>query len=124
MDYEKSHALRQRLKQRKAAHLTALQRETSRIVAAAAEMGAKKVILFGSTSKGNAGLFSDLDFLIIMESELEFLIRTAEAYRRLKPEVGADILVYTPDELEMMLKQNNEFIRQAFTEGQVLYEAE
>jgi len=124
MDYEKSHALRQRLKQRKAAHLAALQREISRIAQAAVEMGAKKVVLFGSASKGNAGIFSDLDFLIIMDSEIEFLKRTSEAYRHLKPEVGADILVYTPAELKMMLKNNNEFIRQALTEGQVLYEAE
>ena len=97
---------------------------SSRSPAAAAAMGAKKVILFGSSAKENAGIFSDLDLLIIMESKLGFLKRTAEAYRRLRPEVGADILVYTPDELERMLKNNNAFIRQAFREGQVLYEAE
>ena len=124
MNYAESLALRQRLKRRKAAHLKVLQREISRLASAAAAMGAKKVILFGSTSKGNAGIFSDLDLLIIMDSELEFLKRTAEAYRQLKPEVGADILVYTPDELERMLQDKNEFIRQALTEGQVLYEAE
>jgi len=123
MDYEKSLAIRRRLKQRKAAHLEALRRETSRIVEEAAKMGAKKVILFGSFSQGSACIFSDLDILIIMDSELDFLTRTTEAYKRLKPEVGTDILIYTPDELKMMLKHKNEFIRRAFTEGQVLYEA-
>jgi predicted nucleotidyltransferase len=122
MKYEESLSVRHRLKQRKAAHLETLRRETSRIVEEAVRMGAKKVILFGSFSKGSAGIFSDLDLLIIMDSKLDFLKRTTEAYKRLRPKVGTDILVYTPDELKMMLKHKNEFIRRAVTEGQVLYE--
>ena len=123
MNHEESLSIRHRLKQRKTAHLETLERETSRIVAEAARMGAKKGILFGSFSRGNAGIFSDLDILIIMDSEVDFLTRTTEAYKRLKPKVGTDILVYTPYELNLMLKNKNEFIRRTFTEGQVLYEA-
>lgn len=121
--YNDSIAIRNRLQQRKTIHLQKLRRETDRIAAQAARMGAKKAVLFGSFSRGDAGIFSDLDILIIIESELDFLKRTADAYNRLKPEVAMDILVYTPKELQVMLARKNKFIQRILTEGQVIYEA-
>jgi hypothetical protein len=48
------------------------------------------------------GLTSDLDLLIIWDTPLSFLERTVELYRRLQLRVSADLLVYTPDEMERM----------------------
>jgi predicted nucleotidyltransferase len=111
---------RDRLKRRKKAHVEALMREAKRISDEVIKMGARKVILFGSMVRDNAGLSSDLDLLIVMDSQLDFIERGSDLFRRLKPEVGADIIVYTPEELEKM--QTNPFIRRIIAEGRVLYE--
>ena len=111
---------RDRLRERKKAHLEILTQEAKRISAEAVKMGARKIILFGSMVRDTAGLSSDLDLLIVMDSDLDFIERTADIFRRLKPEVGADIMVYTPEELERM--KTNPFIRRIITEGRVLYE--
>jgi hypothetical protein len=59
--------------------------------------------------------------MLIWDTPLGFLERTAEVYRRLQPQVAADLFVYTPDELTRMV--DTPFIRRALTEGRVLYAA-
>jgi len=46
---------------------------------------------------------SDLDLIIIWDTPLGFLERTVELYRRLRPRVATDLLVYTPSEMERMV---------------------
>jgi len=120
MKHQKLFATRNRLRERRKAHLETLTLEAKRISAEAAKMGARKVILFGSMVRDNAGLSSDLDILIVMDSDLDFIERTADIFHRLKPKVGADIMVYTPEELSRM--KTNPFIRRVMAEGRVLYE--
>jgi hypothetical protein len=70
-------------------------------------------------------LFTDLDILIVMESSLDFVTRTAEMYRYLTTfadtpiGVDMDLLVYTAEEL----RQNSQrgFIRQVLEEGELIY---
>jgi predicted nucleotidyltransferase len=56
----------------------------------------ERVVLFGSTARDEAGLTSDLDLLIVWDTDLPFLERTAALYRTLQPQVAVDLLVYTP----------------------------
>jgi len=84
-------------------------------------LGIQRVILFGSLVWGNPGLTSDVDLVLIWDTPLGFLERTAEVYRRLLPQVAADLFVYTPDELARMA--HTPFIRRALAEGRVLYAA-
>jgi len=98
-----------------------LQEETQRLTAAAAALGVRRVILFGSLARREGGLTSDLDLLIVWDTPLSFLERTVELYRRLKPCVAADLLVYTPAEMERMA--HTPLVRRALAEGKVLYEA-
>ncbi len=121
MSIDDANELRFRLKKRKEYHLKALWEEARRIAQEAAGLGACRVILFGSLATKTAGLFSDLDLLIEMETNLGFIERTVDVYQKLKPKVGTDLLIYTPGELNRM--RNNNLIRRVFTEGQVLYEA-
>ena len=114
-------ATREQLRRRRAAHREALQREVERLTAAAAALGAQRVVLFGSLTRGEPGLTSDLDLLIVWDTSLSFLERTAELYRRLRPRVAADLLVYTPAEMEHMAY--TPLVRRALQEGRVLYEA-
>lgn len=108
------------LKERREVHRQELRQELERLTEAAAKMGLQRMILFGSMSHGADGLLSDLDLLIVWDTPLDFLARTAEVYRRLQPRVAADLLVYTPDEMERMA--DTPLVRHALAEGKVLYE--
>ena len=112
---------RKRLRQRREAHQKALWQEVERLTTAASELGVQRIVLFGSLTRGEPGLTSDLDLLIVWDTPLDFLARTVELYRCLQPRVSADLLVYTPDELERMA--HTPLVRRALEEGRVLYEA-
>ncbi len=81
-----------------------------------------KIILFGSYCAGQIGEWSDLDLVIIKETQAPFLDRTRQVLELLKPQVGVDVLVYTPKEFEQ-LSQERAFVRQEIVaKGKVLYE--
>ena len=80
----------------------------------------QRAILFGSYAEGRRDLFTDLDILVVMESPLSFIDRTAEMYQYLPAPVDMDLLVYTPEEL--MRLQDRGFIRQALEKGITIYE--
>lgn len=80
----------------------------------------ERAILFGSYAAGSRDLFTDLDILIVMDSELDFVSRTAEMYRHLCCPVDVDLLVYTPQELER--NQDRAFLRQILEKGTTIYE--
>jgi predicted nucleotidyltransferase len=79
-----------------------------------------QVISFGSYARGKRDLFTDLDLIVIMETEKEFIQRTAELYQLLDHDVDLDLLVYTPEEFKKM--QEGGFLRHALQNGQVIYE--
>jgi predicted nucleotidyltransferase len=79
-----------------------------------------KVISFGSYAQGRRDLFTDLDLIIIMETEKDFLLRTGELYQLLSSDVDMDLLVYTPVEFQAL--QDRGFLRNAIDKGQVIYE--
>jgi len=80
----------------------------------------QKVILIGSFAAGRRDLFTDLDLVVVMDSPLDFVTRSAELGRQLQAEVALDLLVYTPDEIERM--RERPFMRHALKTGKVLYE--
>jgi predicted nucleotidyltransferase len=79
-----------------------------------------KVILIGSYASGRSDLFTDLDLVVVMDSEKDFVTRKAELYPELHAGVDLDLLVYTPDEFDRMKTQR--FLRHALKTGKVLYE--
>ena len=56
-----------------------------RLTKAAIEIGVKRIVLFGSAVKGHTGLTSDLDFLAVWDTPIDYIARTTELYRLLKP---------------------------------------
>jgi predicted nucleotidyltransferase len=82
-----------------------------------------KVILFGSAARGDADAESDLDVIVIKETEESFVERLEVMAKLCPPGVHADILVYTPEEIRTMVEEENPFITQALREGKLVYEA-
>lgn len=80
-----------------------------------------KIILFGSLATGQARLWSDIDLIVVVETQQRFLDRIKEVLLLLRPQVGLDVLVYTPEEFER-LSQERSFFRQEILKGKVLYE--
>lgn len=80
----------------------------------------QRVILFGSYARGQADLLTDLDLLVVMSSNLDFVSRCANLARQLQAGVALDVLVYTPDELERL--RDRPFIDHILKTGKVLYE--
>ena len=87
--------------------------------------GRQKAILFGSYARGDADEYSDIDLIIIAESERPFVERFKDfsALWKVSPVKAIDVLVYTPQEFQEMYEQENPFIVRAAEEGKVIYEA-
>jgi len=79
------------------------------------------VLLFGSVARGCARESSDIDLLIVRESNMTFKERMNVLYSEIDRSDDVDLLWYTNTELETM-KPKSSFIRMALREGTVLYE--
>jgi len=100
-----------------------MQEKLSKLLQALQDYHPQRVILFGSGARGDADAESDLDVLVIKDTDDPF-VRRLEAMAELCPlGVHADILVYTPHELHQMIDDGNPFILQALREGRTVYEA-
>jgi len=100
-----------------------LERELSLVVERLkTEYAPKQIILFGSLARGDIHEWSDIDLVIIKDTDKEFLDRLEEAVLIAKPEVGINLLVYTPEEFKEMIEEGNHFITEEIVEkGKVLY---
>ncbi len=81
----------------------------------------EKIILFGSLATGQVRLWSDIDLVMVSQTNLRFLDRTKAALLLLRPQVGLDLLIYTPEEFDR-LSRERPFFRQEILTGKVLYE--
>jgi len=86
------------------------------------EMGVDKAILFGSISRGTKSRKSDIDLLLVVETEERFFDRYRhfeKIYAQVKGR-SVDMLIYTPSELERIA--HRPFIRRILAEGKTIYE--
>ena len=96
-----------------------LEEAVSRILATGSPL---RIVLFGSHARGEAGPKSDLDLLIIEESNLPRYKRTARYLRALIGVFPAkDVVVWTPQEVEAWSRVPDAFITTALREGKTLY---
>jgi predicted nucleotidyltransferase len=86
------------------------------------QINAEAVILFGSYAKGTANENSDVDFLVVAESNLPRFKRSRKLYKLFKPyPFGMDILVYTPAEIEKGRRISQSFVSTVLQEGKTVY---
>jgi len=87
------------------------------------ELQPEKIILFGSYAYGTPSPGSDVDLLVIMETEESSKERSWAVSRLLIPRpFPVDILVRTPQEIQRALAKGDFFIREIIAQGRVLYE--
>jgi len=82
----------------------------------------KKAFLFGSYAIGKETRKSDLDLMIIMDTNKRFFERYDqfdEIYSTFKG-YAVDILIYTPEELEKI--SHRHFIKDILYKGKIIYE--
>lgn len=82
----------------------------------------QQIILFGSHAYGAPGPASDVDLLIVMDTEDRPAERIVGISRLLSPRpFPVDLIVRTPAELARDLKRVDSFMREAVEQGRVLY---
>lgn len=98
---------------------TKLKEMTEKIVA---EFKPEKIILFGSRAWGVPGPDSDVDVLVVKETDRS----TREVAREIDGAIfprpfPLDLLVYRPDQVEEGQARGDFFIKNILTKGRILY---
>ena len=95
------------------------------------KLGPDRVVLFGSTAAGATGEDSDIDLLVVLDTEhapktyddrLRLKMGVRRAIQDLGRRVAIDLLVYTKPEYRAFLAQRSSFSREIARTGRVLYE--
>ena len=98
-------------------------KEAERVI----EMAKNKIdpilmIVFGSVAKGTADEDSDLDLVLVKESDENSFIRSAKARLALEDSnIPIDIIVYTPEEFKRKLSDRYSLVYEAMTTGRVVH---
>jgi uncharacterized protein len=83
----------------------------------------EKIILFGSYVAGTPTADSDVDLLVIVDTQARPVDRYLHVSRLLRPRpFPLDLLVKTPEEIAHALAKEDAFVREIMTQGRVLYE--
>lgn len=82
----------------------------------------QQIVLFGSYAYGEPDIHSDLDLLVVMDSDepiAQRIRRVAEVAR--VPFLPMDVLVYTSEEITERVAKGDPFITEVLQKGKVLY---
>jgi predicted nucleotidyltransferase len=80
-----------------------------------------KIIIFGSFARGDYHTGSDLDLIIVGEFKERFIDRIGKIIELNDSGLEIDVMVYTEEEFQKMIKERRPFIEQALEEGIVVY---
>lgn len=81
----------------------------------------EKIILFGSYAYGKPKPWSDVDLLVVIETDAPNQ-KQSEINQSFLKTFGLDILVRTPQEIAQRIPLGDFFLREIVTKGKVLYE--
>ena len=86
----------------------------------------KMIVLFGSVARGTADGDSDMDLMVVMDTDEKHTRRSSDvqmALWRRKIVLDADIIVVTPEEYEENKGNEHSFIHEIVSTGKVVFEA-
>ncbi|MFQ5640608.1 MAG: nucleotidyltransferase domain-containing protein [bacterium] len=83
----------------------------------------QKIILFGSYAYGNPRPESDVDLMVVMETELKQSEQALEILRKLDFRFGMDLIVRTPRVLKQSIEWGDFFLQDVVEKGIVLYDS-
>ena len=90
-----------------------------------------RIVLFGSHALETEKLGSDIDLLVILDSEdisqtyeerMQGRLMVRESLRAVNKHVPIDLIVYTRGEYEFLQKHGSSFLREIESSGRTLYE--
>ena len=82
----------------------------------------EKLILFGTLAQGELHEWSDIDLVVVEKSNLPFYQRLRKIRELIQPQVGLDIVVYTPEEFDQLQANSPFFREEIITKGKIIYE--
>lgn len=83
----------------------------------------EKIILFGSYAYGKPNQDSDVDLLVVLPFEGRSVQKAIEIRQALRAPFPLDLLVRTPQDIQVRLKMGDFFIQDIVQKGLVIYEA-
>jgi len=83
--------------------------------------GIIRIGIFGSYARGDWGAGSDVDIVVLVESDPRPFTRRAAAYDSTGLPVPADLLVYTITEWEALVKQDSRMMKELNSETKWIY---
>lgn len=111
-------------KRRLAERKQLLDQEMNRCLSILREQGssAEKVILFGTLANGTINEWTDIDLVVVEKTQLPFFQRIKKIRKLLQPKVGMDIMVYTPEEFDLLCSERPFFKEEIIGKGEIVYE--
>ena len=91
-----------------------------------------RVILFGSYAYGTPTEASDIDLMVILNSDLypttykersELYLQVARAIRDIRQQIPVDLIVHTNAMHQQFIKINSLFAQEIMQKGKIIYEA-
>ncbi len=83
----------------------------------------RRIILFGSHARGEAGPDADVDLLVVFAGSRPMADRSLEIRQRLAAPFPLDLLTRSEGEIARRLKYGDFFLREILEQGVVLYES-
>jgi len=81
----------------------------------------EQIILFGSWARGDFHSGSDIDLIIIKKTSERFVDRIGKVLELVDSPFVIEPMIYTPEEYQRMLEEDNYFLKSALSEGKVIY---
>ena len=99
-----------------------IERELVRLVGVLGDLGAERVVLFGSHARGDFNEASDVDLVVVLDTRLRMVERVGYVLRVLDTDLSIEPLVYTPTEYARLMEAGSGIAEAVEREGRVLYE--
>ena len=86
------------------------------------EYAPEKIVLFGSLAADHVHEWSDIDLLIIKRTDKRPIERTMEVVNLIRPKIGIDLFIYTPEEFKLLQRERYAFLLNILKTGKTVYE--